>query len=733
MTETFKKAGDDPCCPYVVLTSFTGAASANIGGQTLHSLFGFKFGTTFLSMTERQRAQKRLLFRNLRCVIIDEISMVDDVFGGVSVFVFGDLYQLQPVKARYVFEPPTNKEHALAHTLRDLWKLFTVINLEENHRQGEDKIYGDLLNRVRTGDHTEEDIALLQTRVVPKSTVSEGTAISSEQETSDKSTLGPNAEDSNSQDEHPNTPSPRHYYPDDYSSLQIPISAETSNLQQSFPEDPSSQDHHPRTPSPRYFLPDDLCSQDQHPKTPSPRHYYPEDVLPLRNVISAEQPTLQQPSKPLPPHLPRKKSANPKTVTYVKMESPEEYKQNIRKRIDEVLKIASAGGTPITYKMYEQAVIEQPRKGSEVLLQRDIDEIFINNYNAEWIINWDANIDISPVYDYYGTITYITDYFTKDSTGLTEVLKTAMRQLGDDKDMRQKCNEMANQFMTHRQVGESEAIYKLLANMKMTYSSIATIFVPTEPKGQRRQFLQRQDPDSGQGFEVEDKKGRFLEKPDLISKYERRKLLPSLETGEEVPEDNEEAEKLEQLSFCQFVKMYEGKGWQDMRKTNEEGEKEEPDDDEEKPEEGELAQEDDFNYLIVGNSDARQRKLPQLLTLADVMPGEPRILHKRTFPRAMRVFKKKYDQNPHLFYFTELVLYHPFRDENELFPEDPEKCEELYMKHQDEIKMVKAKVMPFLESVEEAQLIYEEMKADERRQREEQMGVKNHPSEARSE
>ena len=187
MTDTFQKAGDDPSCPYVVLTSFTGAASANIGGQTLHSLFGFKFGTTFLSMTEKQRADKRLLFRNLRCVIIDEISMVsadlfynldlrlreitmvDAVFGGVSVFVFGDLYQLQPPKARYVFEEPTNKEHALAHAMRDLWKLFTVVNLEENHRQGEDKVYGDLLNRVRTGTQTEEDIAMLQTRVRPKS------------------------------------------------------------------------------------------------------------------------------------------------------------------------------------------------------------------------------------------------------------------------------------------------------------------------------------------------------------------------------------------------------------------------------------------------------------------------------------------------------------------------------------------------------------------------------------
>ena len=315
-------------------------------------------------------------------------------------------------------------------------------------------------------------------------------------------------------------------------------------------------------------------------------------------------------------------------------------------------------------------------------------------------------------------------YFNfQDSTGLTEVLKAAVKQLSDDQDMRQKCYEMANQFLTHRQIGECEAIFKLCAHMKMTYSSIGTIFVPTEPKGQRRQFLQRQDPDSGQGFEIEDKKGRFLEKPDLISKYERRKLLPSRENEEEMPENTEDAETLEQMSFCQFVKMYEGRGWQDKRRTNEEGETEEPEDDEDKPEEGELAKEDDFNYLIVGKSGARRRKLPHLLTLEDVMPGEPRILHKRTFPRAMRFFKKKYERNPHLFYFTELVLYHPFRDENELFPEDPEKCQELYLKHKDEIKYVKAQAMPFLESVEEAQLIYEEMKANEKQEIEDKMGA----------
>merc|ERR1712004_785460 len=92
--------------------------------------------------------------------------------------------------------------------------------------------------------------------------------------------------------------------------------------------------------------------------------------------------------------------------------------------------------------------------------------------------------------------------------------------------MRERCHQMANTFMTHRQCGESEAIYKLLASMPLSYSSVATVFVPTQPKGMRRQFLQRQDPDSGAGFSIEGREGKWTEKPDLISKYERRKVLP---------------------------------------------------------------------------------------------------------------------------------------------------------------------------------------------------------------
>ena len=46
--------------------------------------------------------------------------------------------------------------------------MFKVLNLEVNHRQGEDKPYADMLNRIRIGQIEEEDIAKLQTRVRTK-------------------------------------------------------------------------------------------------------------------------------------------------------------------------------------------------------------------------------------------------------------------------------------------------------------------------------------------------------------------------------------------------------------------------------------------------------------------------------------------------------------------------------------------------------------------------------------
>ena len=338
---------------------------------------------------------------------------------------------------------------------------------------------------------------------------------------------------------------------------------------------------------------------------------------------------------------------------------------------------------------------------------RNIHLCFVNNYNAEWIVAWDANIDLSVVNDFFGAITYITDYWAKDSTGLTNVLKVAMKNLKNQEDMRQRCYELADVFMSHRQVGEAEVFYKLLPHMHLVVSSIATIYVPTEPKSERRQFLQRQDPEEGKGFKVNGKEGLFLEKQDLISKYERRRLCGS-------EEDIEGDDTLEELCLSHFVKMYEGRGYKPKPKVNEEGEREEAFELEDGPEVGELADEDLFNYVIVGDEAVTELKeLPRVITLSNLVTGEPPLLHRRSFPRSLRYFKKHLDKDPHRYYLSELYLYHPFRDESDLHPDDPEACEKLYRDNEMKIKRVKAQVMPYLESVEEAKLMYEQSKDDD--------------------
>ena len=43
-----------------------------------------------------------------------------------------------------------------------------MINLTENHRQGNDKTYAEILNRIRVGEQTIEDLDILRKRVRPK-------------------------------------------------------------------------------------------------------------------------------------------------------------------------------------------------------------------------------------------------------------------------------------------------------------------------------------------------------------------------------------------------------------------------------------------------------------------------------------------------------------------------------------------------------------------------------------
>ena len=78
------------------------------------------------------------------------------------------MLQLRPVLGAFSFEKPKNPEFHATFQLHNRWEMFSVLNLEVNHRQGEDKPYAEILNRIRIGQLNEDDIAKLKTRVRPR-------------------------------------------------------------------------------------------------------------------------------------------------------------------------------------------------------------------------------------------------------------------------------------------------------------------------------------------------------------------------------------------------------------------------------------------------------------------------------------------------------------------------------------------------------------------------------------
>ena len=99
--------------------------------------------------------------------------------------------------------------------------------------------------------------------------------------------------------------------------------------------------------------------------------------------------------------------------------------------------------------VYEDALCISP-KGYKIIHKRDIDEIYVNNYNAEWLLCWNANMDLQLCLDFFAVITYISDYFTKDESGTLAHIKDALRK-SENESLKQKLYLVMNQFLTHRQ------------------------------------------------------------------------------------------------------------------------------------------------------------------------------------------------------------------------------------------------------------------------------------------
>ena len=180
------RAGDDFHQIKAILVAPTGKAAYNIQGSTIHTALSVPANQS-LKVYKKLDASRlnslRCKFAGLKIIFIDEVSMVgnsmfnvqinkrlQDIigttndFGGVSIIAVGDLIQLQPVFDGYVFEDLENDYAPLA---ANLWqKHFQMFELHEIMRQRESRQFAEILNWLREGIHTENDLNILRARII---------------------------------------------------------------------------------------------------------------------------------------------------------------------------------------------------------------------------------------------------------------------------------------------------------------------------------------------------------------------------------------------------------------------------------------------------------------------------------------------------------------------------------------------------------------------------------------
>ena len=340
-----------------------------------------------------------------------------------------------------------------------------------------------------------------------------------------------------------------------------------------------------------------------------------------------------------------------------------EAKEGRAKRIDSVLN--RAGLTGEEGKQRYRNALAQSFAGYTVVMARDIDELMVNSYNPEISRAWNGNTDFQICLDFYAIITYITEYYAKDDTGIFKVLVSTLKA-SDCDDLKKKMRLLMNTWIQNRQMGEAEAVYRLTKEFHFRDSDAKCVFLQTAPSSERSKILKNVTDKQDQYKNVptvtveNHKDGVYVEQYDVHSKYERlpREKYPGIAT----------------LTMAQMMKMY-GASWGSKSEKRDTFTEDDSDVDDQEVQCEDLVMLDEdkentdrkfFHVMSANFQEGEGPRLPKIVKLNDPYPGEPPFMKLRTKPAVLRFHKFKMEKNPGAYWFAEAMLYIPHHSEEDL-------------------------------------------------------------------
>ena len=369
-------------------------------------------------------------------------------------------------------------------------------------------------------------------------------------------------------------------------------------------------------------------------------------------------------------------------------ERKKKYKESLKKVKDVLVEIADEELQTISEKVilekagmtsddYYEA-LRHSQVGACIILKRKPSEIYINNYNPEWIKAWDGNMDIALCLDFFAIITYITDYYTKSETEMMSKMMDAAKAC-KGQERREQLKFMVKAFLKYRVMGEMEAFYRIMPHLHLSESNLKCVYVATGFPENRSKFLFKvkekliDHEDDPEGLLRQDlvtvpgKEGSYKQKIQIHDKYQAR------------------PEALKKMCLAQFAIYYDSHGAQDPKKDLEDTDVS-----------GESVQ-----HKIISHEERDERPLPNLIKLKNKLG----IMRLRNIPAVIRIHKLKEDKNPHEFWYSQLLLYYPWEKESELRSDDIEACKKKYLTHLNDMQETRKKLFPHKNTVEEGRAL----------------------------
>lgn len=274
--------------------------------------------------------------------------------------------------------------------------------------------------------------------------------------------------------------------------------------------------------------------------------------------------------------------------------------------------LANAG---VSQEVYLDA-LRVNKTGTSLVLKRQHQDVYINNYNPDILRIWRANHDIQFIINPWSCIVYVTSYMLKSERAMGELLKQTSLEHKNEA-IKQQMRKLGAKYLNNREVSAQEAAYRLLS-MPLKRSSRDVIFVNSGPSEERVKILK---PASALNAMEEDDPDIYCS--NVISRYAQRPA------------------SLENLCLADFATWYR-LSYNSTKETYD-------NDDQQTDSEEEIANTPSVEY---GSN------FPQTITL---LCGTT--LQKRRKQCILRSHTFNLEKAPEKHYRSKLMLYYPWRDE----------------------------------------------------------------------